>query len=165
MQKFLNLIALICILAVGFALFSQPVLDMRPCAWCVFQRLIFLAIAAVCLLGNLVSANIVKRFIAFIVFVLGIGGMLSAWYQYDVAAQMFSCDMTLADRVIAKHLALDSAIPWLFGIYATCMDAAVDLFGIEYALWALALFALITIAAVVLLLKKNPERQYIFHQG
>ena len=165
MQKFLNLIALICILTVGFALFSQHVLDMRPCAWCVFQRLIFLAIATVCLLGNLVSANIVKRFIAFIVFVLGIGGMLSAWYQYDVAAQMFSCDMTLADRVIAKHLALDSAIPWLFGIYATCMDAAVDLFGIEYALWALALFALITIAAVVLLLKKNPERQYIFHQG
>ena len=91
MQKFLNLIALICILAVGFALFSQHVLDMPPCAWCVFQRLIFLVIAAVCLLGNVVSANIFKRFIAFLVFLLGIGGMLSAWYQYDVAAQMFSC--------------------------------------------------------------------------
>lgn len=164
MQKTLNLIALVCVLAVGFALFSQHALGMQPCAWCVFQRLIFLVIAVVCLLGNLSSSTIYKRLVAFVVFVLGIGGMLSAWYQYDVAAQMFSCDMTLADRIIAKQLALDSAIPWLFGIYASCMDAAVDLFGLDYALWALALFALIAITAVVLLLKKSPERQYIFHR-
>ena len=161
MQKSLNLIALVCLLAVGFALFSQHVLDMRPCAWCVFQRLIFLVIAAVCLLANLFRAQMLKRFIAFLVFVLGIGGMVSAWYQYDVASQLFSCDMTFADRVMAKYLALDSAIPWLFGIYATCMDAAVDLLGLDYALWALLLFAAIAVTAVVLLLKKNPDRQYI----
>jgi disulfide bond formation protein DsbB len=32
--------------AVGIALFTQHGLGMQPCPWCVLQRLIFLAIAA-----------------------------------------------------------------------------------------------------------------------
>jgi disulfide bond formation protein DsbB len=40
--------ALACVLAVGFALFAQYVLDMRPCPWCVLQRLLFLIIALLC---------------------------------------------------------------------------------------------------------------------
>ena len=36
----------------------------------------------------------------------------------------------------------------MFGIYATCMDARVELLGIEYALWGMATF----IVAIALLL-------------
>jgi disulfide bond formation protein DsbB len=36
---------------VGGALVSQHVFDMQPCPWCVLQRLIFVAIALVCLVG------------------------------------------------------------------------------------------------------------------
>lgn len=164
MQKFLNLIALLCLLAVGFALFSQHVLGMQPCAWCVLQRLLFLVIAALCLLANIFNAYFMKRLITILVLLTSIGGAMSAWYQYKVASHMFTCDMTFADRIMSKTLGLDAAIPWLFGIYATCMDAAVSLFGIEYALWSLALFALMAIVSVVLLFKIKPEREYIFHQ-
>lgn len=43
---------------------------------------------------------------------------------------------------------LDAGLPWLFGIYATCADARVNLLGMEYALWSLGLFVLVGIAAL-----------------
>ncbi|WP_353171997.1 disulfide bond formation protein B, partial [Paracandidimonas soli] len=47
-DRLLHGIALLCICAVLVALISQHVFDMRPCAWCVFQRLIYLLIAVLC---------------------------------------------------------------------------------------------------------------------
>jgi disulfide bond formation protein DsbB len=81
---------------------------------------------------------------------IAIMGVTAAWYQEKVAANTFSCAQTLADQIMTKS-GLDSAAPWLFGIYASCMDARVKLLGIEYAWWSLAMFILIgTIALVVL---------------
>ncbi len=156
-QRILNLIAIVCLAAVGFALFSQYVLDMQPCAWCVFQRLIFLVIAGICLLANLFRSGFLQKFFAFTTFALSVGGILSAWYQYSVAANMFSCDMTFADQFMAKWTGLDGMVPWLFGIYSSCMDAKVDLLGIEYALWALGLFVVIAVMALIVLFKHEPR--------
>lgn len=134
--------ALLCLAGVGIALVSQHVFDMQPCAWCVLQRLILLAIAAICGLATVGwrSAGILTLGAA-LAALLAICGIVAAWYQYTVAAQMFSCAQTFADKFIAGS-GLDAALPWLFGIYATCMDARVNLLGIEYALWAMALFVL-----------------------
>lgn len=154
-QKTLNFIALACLSAVGIALFSQHVLDMPPCAWCVLQRLIFLCIAAVCLLANLFNAKVIKKIAALTSAGLGISGVFAAWYQYSVAAEMFSCDLTFADRFMSRTTGLDGAIPWLFGIYASCMDARVEFLGIEYALWSLLLSAVIVIASLAVLFIKN----------
>ncbi|AHG64009.1 disulfide bond formation protein B [Advenella mimigardefordensis] len=141
-QTRLNLIALLCLLALGVALISQHVFDMPPCAWCVLQRLILLVIAAVCLLANLVPGTI-KRLIALLTFALTIAGIVAAWYQYTVAAEMVSCDRTFADIFMSKTTGLDGMVPWLFGIYATCMDAKVSVLGVEYVLWALLLFVVL----------------------
>lgn len=154
-QKILNTIALACLVAVGFALFCQYFLDMPPCAWCVLQRLILLIIAAVCLLANFFRSGIAKKIFSLITGGLSVCGVLSAWYQYSVASVMFSCDMTFADRFMAKTTGLDAAVPWLFGIYATCMDARAELFGVEYAIWSLLLFAVIVIASLAVLFRKN----------
>ncbi|MFV9473651.1 disulfide bond formation protein B [Advenella sp. RU8] len=154
-QKILNLIAFLCLAAVGIALFSQHVLDMAPCAWCVLQRLIFLCIAAVCLLANFFSSAVAKKILALASAGLGVSGVLAAWYQYSVAAEMFSCDMTFADRFIARTTGLDAAVPWLFGIYASCMDARVIFFGVEYAIWSLILFVVIIMMSLAVLFTKN----------
>src|SRR3546814_14827190 len=50
-QRLLLLIAAFCFAAVGLALVSQHVYDMPPCAWCVLQRLIYLAIGVVAMVG------------------------------------------------------------------------------------------------------------------
>ena len=138
-QTRLNVIALLCLLALAAALVSQHVFNMPPCAWCVLQRLILLVIATVCLLGN-VLAQTARRVMALLASVLSVAGIVAAWYQHTVAAEMVSCDRTFADIFMSRTTGLDGMAPWLFGIYATCMDAKVTLFGVEYVLWALALF-------------------------
>lgn len=141
--------ALLCVAGLGIALISQYVFDMQPCAWCVLQRLILSVIAAVCVLG-LVLRWIpgVRALAALLSCLLGIAGMIAAWYQYTVASHMFSCDLTFADRFMAGS-GLDAALPQVFGIYASCMDARVSVLGIEYALWALGLFGVCVLLGLI----------------
>lgn len=149
-NRILHSIALLCVAAVGLALVSQHAFDMPPCAWCVFQRLIFLVIAAVCWAGVLTSrvAPMASRIAGALALAGAIGGIVAGWYQHTVAAQMFSCDRTFADRFMVDS-GLDAGIPWLFGIFATCMDARVELLGVEYVLWAMALFALVGVLGAI----------------
>ncbi|MGB6102581.1 MAG: disulfide bond formation protein B [Pusillimonas sp.] len=151
----LHLTALLCVAALTVALVSQHVFDMQPCAWCVLQRLIFAVIALVCWLGLLAGriAAGLHRLAALLVLGLGAGGAVAAWYQHTVAAKMFSCDMTFADRFMVQS-GLDANVPWLFGIFASCMDARVDLLGVEYALWSLGLFVLIAVLGLLALLRR-----------
>lgn len=137
-NRLLKITALLCFLAVAFALFSQHILNMRPCAWCVLQRIILLAIGIVCLLAAYLPA-VLRKLLSILAAILAISGIVAAWYQYTVAAEMFSCAQTFADKFITAS-GLDSMVPWLFGVYATCMDAKVQLFGIEYAIWGLLTF-------------------------
>lgn len=154
MQYELNLLRLISILSfssVVIALVSQYVFEMLPCAWCVFQRLLYLLIGLFALWLSFVKPTRVRMALGSASIVaITIMGVISAWYQEKVAANTFSCAQTLADQMMKKS-GLDSAAPWLFGIYASCMDARVKLFGIEYAWWSLAMFILIGITALVIL--------------
>lgn len=144
-RRLLWLIAIVCFGAVGVALVSQHVFGMAPCAWCVLQRLIYLVIGVIALIGA--NVGVLSRLCAGLGVVLSVTGIAAAWYQYDVAAHMFSCDLTFADQFISAS-GLDAAVPWLFGIFATCMDAMVEVLGVEYALWSLALFVLLLLASL-----------------
>lgn len=154
-SRILRLTALLCVAAVLFALASQHLFNMQPCAWCVLQRLILLAIAAVCIIAGLNwRAGWIARAGGALVSLLGISGILAAWYQYSVAARSFSCAQTFADRFMSGS-GLDGALPWLFGIYASCMDARVHLLGIEYSLWGLMLFVLCTLLGLWVALRST----------
>jgi len=144
----LLLIALLCLGSVSAALISQHVFDMQPCAWCVLQRLIYLLIAACALTGAACPAHRNRCIMLSSCLLLSLVGMVVAWYQYSVAAQMFSCDRTFAD-LFMTYAGLESAVPWLFGIYATCAQAAVTLLGIEYAVWSLMMFALLAMISLL----------------
>ncbi len=146
-QSRLNLIAVLCLLALGIALVSQHVFNMPPCAWCVLQRLILLVTAVACLAGNLIPGA-AKRLMALCAVALSVAGIVAAWYQHTVASEMVSCDRTFADIFMAKTTGLDGMVPWLFGIYATCMDAKVAVLGVEYVLWALVLFIILLLISL-----------------
>lgn len=157
-QRTLVLIVFLSLGALGIALASQHFAGMRPCAWCVFQRVILIVISLAALVGLVAGrgCRLVAGASTILVAALGLGGIVAAWYQYSVAAVQFSCDQTFADRFMTGS-GLDAAVPWLFGIYATCMDARVDLLGVEYALWALALFVIMSVlglAGTVLIVRK-----------
>jgi len=146
-----RLSAFVCIsalVAIFIALISQHVFDMQPCAWCVFQRLLFLCIALWASLSWFNASLKVKATFNVLVVLTSLSGIGSAIYQIKVASKQFSCAQTFAD-VFMTRSGLESALPQLFGIYATCADARVTILGVEYAVWAITLFAIQAIAAAM----------------
>lgn len=139
--------AVLALAALGAALVSQHVFDMRPCPWCVLQRAeaaaIVLAVAMAWVwrtrTGLLVSAALVIA--------LANLGLLSALWQHFVAAASASCNLTLADRIVGA-LQLDSLLPDVFAATASCADAKVDLLGVPYEFWSLAVFVVLEALAV-----------------
>ncbi len=144
--RWLLVIAALSVTAVAAALVSQHVFDMPPCPWCALQRAIYLAIAAVCLIGAALAVPLARRAAGALALLLAISGAASALYQQLVAAKSASCNLTFADKVMS-FLGLDSILPWLFQVYASCADAAVSLLGVPYAYWSLALFAVLGLGA------------------
>ena len=133
--------------AVAAALVSQHVYDMQPCPWCVLQRVVFVAIAAVSLPALLVRSPLVSRVLAGVALLLAACGMAAALWQHFVAASSTSCNLTLADRIVSS-LGLDSAWPEVFAAYASCADAAVKLMGLSYEFYSLLLFGLLAVLAL-----------------
>ena len=150
--RLLLAMAALCVAAVGIALVSQHVFDMQPCPWCILQRIIYLSIAALCLIGAAVSAGLVRRGIGVLTLLLALGGGASALYQDLVASKSASCNLTFADKVI-NALGLDGAFPPLLQVTANCSDAAVSVLGVPYAYWSLALFIVMAAASIQVLLR------------
>jgi protein dithiol:quinone oxidoreductase len=143
--------ALVCIGAVAAALVSQHVFDMQPCPWCVLQRVIFLAIALACGVGLLWRSRVGRLVSTGLALLLAASGIAAALWQHFQAAASASCNLTLADKIVSGLLQLDSLLPDVFSPRASCADAAVNLLGVPYDFWSLALFsaiALITIRAL-----------------
>jgi len=152
--RLLVIVAIACLAAVAAALVSQHMFDMQPCPWCVLQRLIFVAIALVCLVGAAIPALAARVGAGALAGLLALCGIAAALWQHFKAAASASCNLTLADKIISA-LQLDSLLPDVFAPRASCADAAVSLFGIPYDFWSLALFALCAVAAVRVLRARN----------
>jgi disulfide bond formation protein DsbB len=139
-------VGLACLAAVGAALVSQHVYGMQPCPWCVLQRVIFLGVAVACGLG-LVWRSAGGRVVAGgIALLLALSGIAAALWQHFQAAASASCNLTLADKIVSGWLGLDSLWPDVFSARASCADAAVNLLGVPYDFWSLALFVIVAIA-------------------
>lgn len=146
------MMALACLLAVGFAIFTQQVWDMRPCPWCVLQRLLFLIIALLCIIGAFMPWRRGRLTLSVATLMFASAGILAAVYQHDVAAKQFSCTLTFADTLVTA-LRLETLWPAMFKVTATCAESAVSLLGVPFEYWSLALFALLALGATVLALR------------
>ena len=143
-------LALVSVGAVATAVALQYTFGMQPCPWCILQRVIYLTIALAALLGLLWRTRAGTLASATLVALLAICGMAAALWQHFVAASSASCDLTLAERIVSA-LTLDERWPEVFTAYASCKDAAVDLLGVPFELWSLALFAGMLLVAIKLL--------------
>lgn len=144
------MIALVSLAAVAVALVSQHVFDMQPCPWCVLQRVVFVAIAISCAIGLVIRNGLGRGLSALLVLLLSLAGVAAALWQHFVAAATDSCNLTLADRIVAG-MGLDALAPEVFQARASCADAAVKLAGVPYEFFSLALFAIFALAALRLL--------------
>ncbi len=138
--------ALVSVAAVAAALYTQYRLEMDPCAWCVLQRLIFLAIAVAALPGMLVGTRLASWFSGLLMTLLALSGVAAALWQHFVAAESQSCAMTLADRVV-RGLMLDEIAPAVFAASAPCSQKTL-LLGLPYEFYSLLLFAALAVFSV-----------------
>jgi len=136
--------------AVIAALVSQHAFDMQPCPWCVLQRLMFVTIGAFALLGLVWRGAAGSRVAATFALLLAIAGVATAFWHYFVAARSASCNLTLADRIVGATQ-LDRLLPDVFEARASCADAAVDLFGVPYPMWAALAFVICAVALLRIL--------------
>ena len=134
-----------CVLALFGALLLQHAKNMQPCAWCVFQRLVYLGLAAACLTGALMVSMSARLMAVGAGIVLALIGLWAALYQQFVASQTDSCGLTFADKLIMA-LNLHQIAPWMFVAYAPCNKANIALLGVPFALWSALLFVLLGLA-------------------
>jgi disulfide bond formation protein DsbB len=137
--------------AVAIALVSQHVFDMQPCPWCALQRLIFVLLALLALVGLFWRNRAARLASAGAMDLLATCGAASALWQHYVAAASQSCNFTLADKILSG-LRLDAAFPEVFAPRASCAEAVASLFGVPYEFWSLTLFVVIAILAMLALL-------------
>lgn len=148
--------AVLPLAAVGTALVTQHVFGMQPCAWCVLQRLIFVAISLAALLGLAgqgARLSVVRYLGAALMALLALGGISAALWQHFVAASSTSCDLSLADRIVST-VGVDTLWPAVFAPYASCADAAATLLGVPYEFYSLTLFVVLAAIAVWLLRRR-----------
>jgi disulfide bond formation protein DsbB len=148
--------AVLPLAAVGTALVTQHVFGMQPCAWCVLQRLIFVAISLAALLGLAgqgARLSVVRYLGAALMALLALGGISAALWQHFVAASSTSCDLSLADRIVST-VGVDTLWPAVFAPYASCADAAATLLGVPYEFYSLTLFVVLAAIAVSLLRRR-----------
>ena len=150
--RLLGLIVAASLAALGSALYTQHLLGMMPCAWCVLQRLIFLAVAAFAVLGLILPGAPGRRLGAALAMVMADLGLATALWQHFVANKSASCDMTLADKVMGAT-GLDSRWPEVFAAYASCAEAKTNLAGVPYEFWSAALFAVLSLSALWVLIR------------
>ncbi|MCM5572261.1 disulfide bond formation protein B [Burkholderiaceae bacterium FT117] len=137
--------------AVALALVLQHAFGMEPCAWCTFQRVIFLAVAAAALLAAaLRPVRAAFALAGALVVLLAAGGVWAALHQQFVASKADSCAYTFADRFLLRT-GLDEKFPALFEATASCADANAPLLGLPFAAWSAALFALLCLASIAAL--------------
>ena len=135
------------LVAVATALFTQHRLDMMPCAWCVLQRLIFVAIAGIALLGLLLPGLMLRRLAGLLALLAAVAGVAAALWQHFVASVSASCDQSLADRVMS-FTSLDRRYPDVFTAWASCAEGKATLLGVPYEFYSLSLFIALALTAL-----------------
>jgi disulfide bond formation protein DsbB len=138
LRRALWLVSAACLAAVVAALVSQHAFDMQPCPWCILQRLMFVTIALLAFVFALLPAFAGRAGSALLA-LLALAGAAAAIYQNRIAAKSASCDLSLAERLLTP-LKLDTWLPSVFEIRASCADAANTLLGLPYEVWSALLF-------------------------
>jgi protein dithiol:quinone oxidoreductase len=139
-RKLLMLTALLSWGAVGIALILQYQFNMRPCPWCTLQRLAYLCIGAIALIGLLIPYTI-NRILSLVGILCALSGIYMAGYQHFVASKT-ECMFTWPDKFLMK-IGADSLAPWMFRATAQCSEANQPLLGLPFSWWSAVLFVLL----------------------
>ena len=129
--------SIIILIALSFgaltaALYSQLVLGAVPCAWCILQRIAFLALlffGLIALVFDLFSKQIASRLVTFLGALASMFGVWAGYNQIESVRRMNDCGISLANKWLLD-LSLDDFSRTFFQVKANCSDASFPIFGI-----------------------------------
>jgi disulfide bond formation protein DsbB len=131
-------------------------LGLHPCHLCIFQRLLFMALAGIGLSGFLL-AKVSQRLAAGLTLPIAALGVGVAAYQSWLQAQppgsisCMSSEPGLIERLIEW---LGEKLPELFLATGFCEEAELSILGLTLANWAMLSFSLFFLAALWALFRK-----------
>lgn len=131
--------------ALVIALGHQHYFGVPPCAWCVFQRLVYIVIAFWFIL-----AIILPKYAKFIYKLALATNVIGVWavYHHIKESQSTFCDFSLAQKIM-DFTKLAKILPQVFKTYSFCNESNVLFLHIPYAIWSAILFSVLTIISVV----------------
>ena len=140
---------------VAVGLMMQHLWRLAPCPLCIFQRLLYLVIGVVALMGWLLP--IARILWAGLVVALGLGGVAVAGYQTwmqafpELATECGYSDPNLIERLVDW---LGMQWPSLFLATGFCTSREWEFLGLSMANWSLLVFAGIVAYALLLMRRR-----------
>lgn len=143
----------VCIGLLGCALYLQHVRGLDPCPWCVVQRLGFILIALIALVGALhrpgAAGTLVYSLLGLAAAVAGAAaGAYHVWLQSD-PARAAKCAGSPVERIL-DELALGRIVPPLLQYDGPCTLKPWSLLGLSIPEWSLAWFVLLALVFLAL---------------
>jgi disulfide bond formation protein DsbB len=154
-----TLIFVICLGLLGFALYLQHVKDLDPCPWCVVQRLGFMLVGLIALVGALhrpgLAGTIVYSILGLAASLAGaMAGAYHVWLQSD-PERAARCVGSPVERIL-DELEVGRIIPPLLQYDGPCTLKPWSLLGLSIPEWSLAWFVLLSLGflAIPFLLRR-----------
>lgn len=155
-RQVLFAISLISFALIGFALYLQHVMEMRPCPLCVIQRYLFLAIG-VCALVGAIGGKV--RAGAILALLAAIGGLVTVGkHLYVIANPGFSCGIDPMETMLNK-IPTAEYLPWLFRADGLCEGATDAILGLAIPQWSAVWFVVLTVLLGWVLLRQPRARR------
>jgi disulfide bond formation protein DsbB len=139
------------------SLILTPWLDLHPCHLCIFQRLLFMKLAALCLLASFMR-GVWRKLAGALTLPISALGIGVASYQSWLQAQppgSISCvagEPGMIERLVEW---LGQKAPEFFLATGFCEEKELEILGLSLANWALVSFALFFVLALWALFNKS----------
>lgn len=142
-------------LVAGAVVFAK-LANLSACPLCILQRMIYLLLSAVGIVGLLVTQPLLRRLVALVMVAVAGCGVFTA--AYLVWIQRFAQDTNCSAAMPWWERLVDWAgerMPTLFGASGLCSERAVALFGVSFAEWSLIAFVGLFAVAVFGALRRS----------
>lgn len=147
-----GVLAVTSLALIGAGLWLQHTVGLEPCPLCIFQRIAYLAVALFALAAAWLDRRTAGRWFGVLALAsAGVGAGIAGWHvwlQSQPAGQ--SCGPGL--QTMLENFPLTEVLPKVFRGSGDCAEAGWTLIGLTIPQWSLLWFALLSVAALMLLL-------------
>ena len=157
-RMFFSIIFVVCTLLLGFGLFLEHAAGLEPCPLCVFQRIAYIVVGLVALIGAIHNPQILfeRIYTSLTLFAslcgAGIAGR-QIWLQHLPEDKIPECGPGLEYMLDTFHFT--DALRMVLSGSGECAEVNWTFLSFSIAEWSIVCFSCLTIACLIMLLRKS----------